>query len=312
MVPPILFCIFNRPDLTEKSFERIRGARPSKLFISADGPRKNREGEADLCQAARSIARKVDWPCQVFTLFRDENIGCRGAMRSGITWFFEHVPNGIILEDDCVAEPCFFRFCEALLSRYERDQRVMCITGNNFQNGLQRGNASYYFSMFPHCWGWATWRRAWNLYDDNMQALEEITETDLLASLVGTSETAWLEAFEMVKGGELDSWAYRWLLSCWSESGLTATPNVNLVSNVGFDGRGTHTHATPPYAVQSSHDIGDIIHPEHVQRCCIADNLVLETVFGRALSPTNRSCATAILRSVRNKIIASLFRLCSA
>lgn len=303
--PPVLFCIFNRPDLTEKSFEQIRKARPSKLFVSADGPRVNREGEPDLCEAARSIVHKVDWPCETHTLLRSKNVGCQMAMSSGIDWFFEHVDAGIILEDDCVAHPAFFGFCQQLLERYKDDKRVMCITGNNFQRGAYRGDASYYFSMFPHCWGWASWKRAWNLYDPEMSSLSQIVQTGLLANLVGTGFEDWLSVFKQVEKGEVNSWAYRWLLSCWSQHGLTATPNKNLVTNIGFDERATHTKSTTESSIIQSFDIGKIINPTFLQRNCAADEFVLNEVFGRTQSTKKqriflklKKAAKAILRKL--------------
>jgi len=296
-IPPVLLCIFNRPDLTEQSFRRVREVKPSQLFIAADGPRDSREGEAELCEAARSIIRKVDWPCEVHTLLRERNLGCRLAMIGGIDWFFEHVESGVILEDDCVAHPSFFQFCDAVLNRYEHDERVMCVTGNNFQRGIRRGDASYYFSMFPHCWGWATWRRAWKLYVDEMHALKSIQNDGLLASLVGVADAAWLNAFEQVKNGNMDAWDYRWFLSCWSQNGLTVTPNVNLVANIGFDTRATHTKATSALTAMRCEDIGEITHPEYVHRSCIADDFVLDNVFYRR--PKNCSLFRRIGRKVR-------------
>lgn len=152
----VLFLVFNRPETTKTVFEAIRKAKPKRLYIAADGPRKHREGENEKVSSVRQIVTYVDWPCDVKTLFRDENLGCKSAVSGAITWFFNHEEEGIILEDDCLPHPDFFPFCESLLKRYANDERIWVITGNNFQNGIQRGEASYYFSRYNHVWGWAS------------------------------------------------------------------------------------------------------------------------------------------------------------
>lgn len=167
--PPTLFLIFNRPDLTAEAFSRIREAAPSQLFVAADGPCAGHPEDENLCQQARDVATRVDWDCDVHTLFRDENLGCKEAVSSAITWFFEHVEAGIILEDDCVPDLSFFPYCGKLLSRYAEDERIFAIGGNNFQPQGREYTASYYYSVYVHIWGWATWRRAWKHYDGKLE-----------------------------------------------------------------------------------------------------------------------------------------------
>ena len=108
---PVLFLIFNRPDTTKQVFDAIRKARPKRLYVAADAPRVEKEGEAALCQQTRAIIKQVDWDCEVQTLFREENLGCQKAISSAIDWFFEHEEMGIILEDDCLPSPSLFSFC---------------------------------------------------------------------------------------------------------------------------------------------------------------------------------------------------------
>ena len=164
----VLFLLFNRPDTTTHVFEKIRQIKPQRLYVASDGPRESYDGEIEKVIKAREIASKVDWPCELKTLFRDKNLGCKKGVSSAITWFFEHEEQGIILEDDCIPNLDFFNFCENLLIRYSRDKRIFTITGSNFQNGKWRGDASYYFSKKFHCWGWATWKRAWKLYQGDI------------------------------------------------------------------------------------------------------------------------------------------------
>lgn len=241
--PPVLLIVFNRPDTTIKVFERIREVRPKYLYVGADGPRPHIGGEAAKCEEARNVIQNVDWPCTVKTLFRQENLGCRRAVSESITWFFEDVESGIILEDDCLPDSSFFDYCVTLLDRYKNDERIMCVSGDNFQNGHVRGDGDYYFSIFPHCWGWATWRRAWKHYDHEMSTWPIFKEQNGCKSLLPhTSDIKRFQnIFQDVADGLIDSWGYVWQYSCWAQNGITCLPQKNLVQNIGFSSDATRT-----------------------------------------------------------------------
>lgn len=242
--PPVLFLIFNRPDLTAQVFQRIRELRPAQLFVAADGPRSDREGEAQLCAAARqTVERGVDWDCDVKELFREKNLGCKIAVSSAIAWFFEHVEEGIILEDDCLPSPGFFPFCSELLTRYRDDERIMAVCGSNFQDGLRRGSGSYYFSIYNQIWAWATWRRAWRFYDPELLLWPSLKPSKWLAGVTGSGlAAAHLGSdFDRITAGTYDTWDAQWNFCCWTNHGLALIPNENLVTNLGFDERATHT-----------------------------------------------------------------------
>ena len=240
---PVLFLIFNRPDTTKQVFDEIRKAQPAQLFVAADGPRKDRPTDYELCKKTRDILQQVDWDCKVSTLFRDENLGCKKGVSSAIDWFFSSVDKGIILEDDCVPNQSFFLFCQELLERYRDDERIMMISGDNFQFGKRRTNCSYYFSKYFHIWGWATWKRAWNHYDIDMKLWPEIKEGRWLKDILKDNKTEkfWEKIFENTYLGKINTWDYQWVFSCWIQNGLSILPNVNLVKNIGFDGTATHT-----------------------------------------------------------------------
>lgn len=279
----VLFLVFNRPDTTRQVFEAIRQARPPRLYVAADGPRPNRPGEAERCAEVRRIATNVDWPCEVKTLFRDENLGCKRAVSGGITWFFENEEQGIILEDDCLPHPDFFPFCEELLQRYANDERVWTITGCNFQDGHRRGDASYYFSKYNHVWGWASWRRAWRHYQGDIPFWP--------AWRLSKEWTAWMpdkverrywdKVFDVVARDGIDTWDYPWTACVWYHRGLTATPNVNLISNIGFGVDGTHAPLEPDRNMnRPTMALGAISHPPQVQRDADADSYVFDVSFG--------------------------------
>ena len=239
----VLFMVFNRPDTTKQVFEAIRKAKPPKLYVAADGPRADKTGEQEKCEQVRRIATQLDWDCEVKILFREKNLGCRIGVSSAIDWFFENEEEGIILEDDCLPSQSFFWFCEELLERYRDDMRIMAVSGDNFQKGPARNEFSYYFSRFNHCWGWASWRRAWSYYEKDMQSWPYIRDNDYMQDILLDKAAVkyWGKIFETAYRNEIDSWAYRWTFSCWVQNGLTVLPNVNLVSNIGFDGDATHT-----------------------------------------------------------------------
>lgn len=279
----VLLLVFNRPDTTMQVFDTIRQARPPRLYVAADGPREGRKGESERVAAVRKISTAVDWPCEVNTLFREDNLGCKDAVSSAITWLFDHEERGIIIEDDCVAHPDFFCFCDALLERYAEDERISVITGNNFQNGRWRGNASYYFSKYNHCWGWATWRRAWRFYQGALPFWSAWrASADWIRQTPDRVERVyWERIFDQVRAGQINSWAYPWTASVWYYGGLTATPNVNLVSNIGFGENATHTTSeNSKYANLPTSALEKLTHPSIVNRDIAADSYAFDWHFG--------------------------------
>ena len=240
MNTPVLFLVFNRPDTTIQVFQKIREAEPLRLYVAADGPRKDREGEAEKCKQVRHIATNVDWDCEVKTLFRDENLGCKMAVSGGIDWFFEKEEMGIILEDDCLPSKTFFRFCEELLIKYRQDTRIWHIGGTNPLSKITQAD-SYYFSIYNRIWGWATWKRAWKNFDSEIKIWPEIKKNKKLKYVLSKSEYIKYEKlFDSVYNGEIDTWDYQWFLIKLI-NGLSIIPNTNLVKNIGFGKNATHT-----------------------------------------------------------------------
>ena len=239
---PVALIIFNRPHTTRAVFERIRAARPPKLLVTADGPRRDRPDEERLCAAARQIVHEVDWPCEVHTRFSQDNLGCRDGPAKGIDWVFSLVPEAIILEDDCLPHPSFFRFCDELLHRYRDDPRVGMIAGSKLHAVHAKDETSYFFSKYPFIWGWATWRRAWGRYDRSASAWPSFRRSEAFRAITLPVERAyWERSFDSVHRGALDAWDYQWTLTCWRTGMLSVVPHSNLVSNIGFGPGATHT-----------------------------------------------------------------------
>jgi len=266
---PLLFIVFNRPNTTKKVFERIREAKPRRLYVAADGPRSNEEKV--ICEKVRKIATNVDWDCEVKTLFQEENIGCGPGPVTGITWFFENEEYGVILEDDCVPEPTFFEFCEELLVKYRDDERIMHINGNNY--GADKGNFyhseySYHFGNMPQAWGWASWRRAWQNFNWEINNLTELVESDYLNILLPKKKqrSQQIKRWKQVVGGKRDIWDYQWQFSVISNHGLTIVPKVNQISNIGFGKDATHTKNSGSYKDTLNTEVIDfpLNHPQLV------------------------------------------------
>lgn len=299
LTAPVLFLIFRRPDTTARVFEAIRAAKPTRLFVSADGPRGGRPEEAERCRMARELATAVDWDCELRTNFRPDNVGCKLAVSGGIRWFFDHVDEGIILEDDCLPSQSFFWFCQDLLHRYRDDERVMQISGANFQFGRTYGDGSYYFSKLNDVWGWATWRRAWAHCDLTMASFPAFKGAGEISNYLDEREMAdWLMSyFEEAFAGPSNVWSSQWSYAMCVHNGLTIVPNVNLVANIGF-GRPDAAHGSGAtwavYANVPTQEVEDLVHPPFVLPSKAADAFRFQII--RRTDP--RLCRSRVARAV--------------
>jgi len=251
MNTPVAFLIFNRPALTERVFERICEARPPRLLVVADGPRTSHPDDAEKCKLAREIVDTgVDWPCEVLRNYSPINLGCRRRVASGLAWVFENVDEAIILEDDCLPDPTFFRYCEELLEKYRNDERIMVISGCKLFREEKVRRESYFFVRYPFIWGWASWRRAWKYYDVEMRLWPRAKQMGWIESIL--KDKRWIRelcaAFDKTHSGRLDTWDSQLAFACLLQSGLCTSPAHNLVSNIGFGGDATHTPASGPTA----------------------------------------------------------------
>lgn len=265
---PVLFIVFNRLDTAKEVFAAIRAARPETLFIAADGPRAGRAGEAADCEAVRRfLLGAVDWPCAVKTLFRDENLGCGRAVSGAITWFFSEVEEGIILEDDCVPSASFFPYCEELLERYRGDERVMHVAGYNPLGRARVGKSSYFFTRTQHCWGWASWRRAWARYSFRIADLDDFVARGAMWRIFEGPKACeyWLGVFGRMARLEIDTWDYQWTYAIFKHDAYCINPARNLVTNIGFRSDGTHTLDRDSYfANRRRYETGKLRHPKEI------------------------------------------------
>lgn len=245
---PVLLIGFNRPAFTQKVLDVLRQIRPARLYVACDGPRLEHSSDQERCQQVRRMCAPspeglVDWHCQVFYRVSEVNQGCRANVVGALDWIFDNEEAAIILEDDIVPDPSFFPYCEQLLERYRLDTRIGCIAANAHQRMPLRGGSSYRFSIYTHCWGWATWKRAWMNYDRDLEGWPSFRDQGWMRQL-GTAKfsktwTAWLN--QLAHKPNRSIWDMIWQFSCWQQGYLTIIPEVELVENIGFGRDATHT-----------------------------------------------------------------------
>jgi hypothetical protein len=238
---PILLIVFNRPDQTRQLMARIRSIKPKHLFVAADGARDNKPTDAEKCELVRRVVMdSIDWECDLKIFFRDENVGCGLGPSQAITWFFDHVEQGIILEDDCLPSVSFFGYCEQLLGLYKQDERIMMVSGFNPLERWYDKHVDYFFTD-GSIWGWATWKRAWAKFDFNLSSYQQLSEKKYLQDIVEHQYPQFIKAYDGIVQGASDAWDYQWHFARMINNGLSITPSVNLVENIGFDENATHT-----------------------------------------------------------------------
>lgn len=284
MRAPIAVIVFNRPDNVLKLRECLKTEESRTLFVISDGPRPNRPGEYEQVEACRRIFS--DWPGQVHFNFADKNMGCKARVSTGISWVFEQSDCSIILEDDCLPHLDFFKFADELLEKYKNDTRVMSICGTNVFSDRDYINWSYCFSKYQNCWGWATWKRSWDLFDEDLSELHIAKETGLLRGHLGSRRAAmyWHYMLGKVRNGQINSWAYIWTFSAFINHGLHIIPKNNLIKNDGFGNDSTHTTETPTYLSNKAQPMEfPISHPPAVFPLFQYDQSIEDTVFSKSI-----------------------------
>jgi hypothetical protein len=243
VTPPVLVVAFNRPGVTARVLDRIRAANPPALYAAVDGPRPGRGDDRAIGEVHELFAAE-HWDCPVHHRFQTSNAGVRTHLPGAITWFFEHEPEGIIIEDDCLPDPSFFPFCEQVLAAHRDDPDVLHVGANNFQPPDRHRSASYYFSAYSHVWGWASWRDAWAHNDLELAGVSEAEFATCLRRLFRRRRDRryWGLMFRYARSGKVETWDYSWMFTQWARGARAVTPTTNLVSNLGFGVASTHTH----------------------------------------------------------------------
>ncbi|WP_394952209.1 methyltransferase FkbM [uncultured Helicobacter sp.] len=287
---------FNRLDTVRQTLAQIACVQPPRIYLASDGARDgkiNAQGmpESTLVQEVRAfLLDSIDWDCAVHTRFLDSNLGCKAAVSSAISWFFENEEQGIILEDDCLPTLSFFRFCDELLARYKEQERVMMISGwsaldfapNPSAHTLcpkARLSEDYFFSKYNHIWGWASWARAWAKYE--RESSNFASDFAHFAFSSASERRSWRKIFSAYYGGNIDTWDYPWTFSIWKARGLCVYPKNNMIQNIGFNrDDAAHTHGDSKFATMPSYEIVfPLTHPSHIAPNFALDSLNFTLVF---------------------------------
>lgn len=252
---PILLIIWKRPELTRKVINAVKAVNPAKLYVACDGARENRLDEFDLVLKTKDVVEQtVDWPCEVHYRYSDYNQGCAYGVSNAISWFFEHEEEGIILEDDCVPHSLFFDYCGVMLERYRNNPKVMHIGGVSYHSISKISLGDYYYSRYGHIWGWATWRRAWRLFE-----LQIVDDTDQINDTIKIFSTTrqkkyWFQIFTQQRDTPIDTWDYSWQYTILKNKGYCIYPSYTMVDNIGFGIDATHTPSAPKIMPKSNYN----------------------------------------------------------
>ena len=286
----ILLLFFNRLDTTLATLEQIAKVKPPRLYLAADGSRNEQE-KAQIAHLRKEVTGYITWECEIYTRFLDTNLGCKMAVSSAITWFFSHEKQGIILEDDCLPSLSFFRFCDELLERYKYEEKIFMISGWSALDFAKNTSVEtlhpkaqlqedYFFSKYPHIWGWASWARSWQKYQLEFSDFE--TEFNLLNNFYSKKEKQyWHKIFKVYSQGQIDTWDYPLAYSVWKHKGLCIYPKNNMITNIGFNRNdATHTIGESKFATMPSYELAfPLKHPSAFKPNTTMDHISFGITF---------------------------------
>ena len=275
----VLIITYKRLNTTKQTFEAIKKAKPQKIYISSNFG-KNKEEVKKVNEVRAYLEENIDWNCKVSKLYRTKHLSAKFSISGVIDWFFENEVQGIILEDDCLPSQSFFWFCEELLERYKEDMRVGQISGDNFQKGVKRGESDYYFSIYNHIWGWASWANRWKNYDVDLNSFKDAKFIEEVFDKK-SNQKYWIDIFKKMKVKSVDTWDYQWTFALWKARQLTILPNINLVENIGFGEDAAHTNEESEFANLKAYEMVLSKHPKTIERCIEADEFTTKIWFSK-------------------------------
>lgn len=279
---PVVLIMYHRPDMTAKVISSLRDVKPSEIFVIADGPKN--PADAENCKKTRGLIDSIDWKCKIYKNYSSKNLGLRERVVSGLNWVFTKVDKAIILEDDLSIDKSFYRFCAEMLYKYKDNKKIISITGDNFLFGKYKTKDSYFFSKYTYSWGWATWRRAWKLYDDTMHDWPELKKHKTFKNILRgyVAKAYWTKIFDLTYQRKINSWAYCWTYTSFARNMLTIVPSYNLVSNIGFGSGATHTSLrSNVFGIPISTMDFPMRHPKEVVHNSDADSVIERNLYFR-------------------------------
>lgn len=314
----LLLLSFNRLDTLKQTLPIIALAAPPRIYLASDGARANVRdengiSEAEKVQSVRQyLLEHISWDCEVKTRFLEKNLGCKIAVSSAISWFFENEEQGIILEDDCLPTLSFFAFCDELLEKYKDNPKVMMISGWSALDFAPHYNAdtlspkaalesSYFFSKYNHIWGWASWARAWREY--SLECRDIKAQMNTLEFSSKREKRAWKSIFNAYAKGLIDTWDYPWTYSIWAKRALCVYPKDNMIQNIGFNrADAAHTMGDSKFASMPSYELHfPLIHPREISQNKALDKINFHITF--APKPFLKRAINKLSRAILKKNI---------
>lgn len=276
---PILLVIYNKIEDTHNLFQIIKEIKPSKLYIAADGALNNDRYDYVNCLRTRCVIMP-EWPCEIHELFKEEHLGKAKMIYQAISWFFIHEPEGIVLFDDTIPNLDFFYYSEELLERYRDNKRVVHISGSNLQRRNGKNNTSYYFSAYPLLWGFATWADRWKGFDLQMTLLDGKNFSKMASEFISRPQEKmyWLRRYNILRKHQLDIWEYQYIYHMWYQHGLSITPHVNLVTNVGLRDRKRKLRKL----MKRTQNIMPLVHSKEIVQNKEADHYSFKHIYNKA------------------------------
>ncbi len=231
----VLLIFFTRYEQFAQVFEQVKKARPKRLFLYQDGPRENREDDIVNIKKCREIAKNIDWDCEIHKLYKEKNVGVDPSGYIADTWAFSQTDKCIVLEDDVVPAVSFFYFCKEMLDKYEKDERVMLISGFNVEEETKNISSDYFFSKTTFTWGWASWSRVVKEWDSSYMFLNDREKCSEIQRYI--DKNGLVKNMLNVFKGHLESGKEHFetilISNQYLHEGLTIVPTKNMINNIG-------------------------------------------------------------------------------
>lgn len=261
---PILFIVFNRPDVTLQVFTNLlKNPYISKIYVSCDGPRSDGQDDQKV-KAVQDIIDSAQSDILIIKRYSNINQGCKMGVKNAIDWFFQNEESGVIIEDDCLPSVTFIPFCGQLLEKFRSKDDVFVIDGSNYSEITSKTD-SYAFSKYTLIWGWATWRDRWVKMDLKMEDIDVFYGGQFREKFHSFNERVyWRNHLDNVLSGGIDTWDFQWMYSIWKHDGKVIAPKVNMIKNIGFGEDATHSKTSNNiFEASACNDLDfPLIHPE--------------------------------------------------
>jgi hypothetical protein len=278
---PILLITYKRFETTKQVFDIISQVKPDRFYFVSNAPNPNNLAEIDKILKVRNLLKEINWECDVKVLLRETHLQVRDSIPDAIDWFFETEVEGIILEDDCLPNFSFFRFCDELLDRFRDVHRVSVISGTNFDFNIELSN-QYYFSNLTHIWGWATWKRSWVNYDRDILYWPHLKSNNFLSSIFKKRKHIkfWESMLDGVYQKKINTWDFQLALTYWYQNQISIVPRVNLISNIGVGIESTNAHYQNSFSSMKTVEMKfPLEHNNSFVVDTFADNKILDIEF---------------------------------